>query len=160
LAKFNSNDFYGAKADFTKAIALNPNFSEAYQNRAATKYNLRDYGGANADYTKAIQLNPNLTAAYLWRGDSKYKLGDKNGACVDWKKATQLVDKQATRLVAKYCNVVTSKTTAVNYYKTGERKYNSKDYYGAISDYSEAIQLNPNYSDAYNKRGGIQTKIK
>ena len=32
-------------------------------------------------------------------------------------------------------------------------KGNLKDYYGAISDYTKAIELNPNFADAYNNRG-------
>ena len=61
--KAYAKDNYGAIADFTKAIELNPNDSAAYYKRGGTKYDLEDYYGAISDYTKAIELNPNFADA-------------------------------------------------------------------------------------------------
>ena len=41
---------YGAIADYTKAIKLNPNYADAYYNRGVAKSNLQDYDGAIADF--------------------------------------------------------------------------------------------------------------
>ena len=49
-------------------------------------------------------------------------------------------------LTAAYCQ------TADDYYNRGLSKYDLQDYRGAISDYSKAIELNPNYA-AYVNRG-------
>ena len=38
------------------------------------------------------------------------------------------------------------------YYKRGIEKYKAGVYYGAISDYSKAIEINPRDSNAYNNR--------
>ncbi|MDC1492786.1 tetratricopeptide repeat protein, partial [Flavobacteriaceae bacterium] len=38
------------------------------------------------------------------------------------------------------------------YYNRGISKHNLKDYYGAISDYNKAIELDPNLALAYNNR--------
>jgi tetratricopeptide (TPR) repeat protein len=35
----------------------------------------------------------------------------------------------------------------------GNAKYNLKDYYGTIEDYSKAIEINPDYVKAYSNRG-------
>ena len=69
--KANLKDYYGAIADFTKAIELDPNNATAYFNRGLSKYYLKDYYGAIADYTKAIELNPNNASDYYNRGFSK-----------------------------------------------------------------------------------------
>ena len=38
---------------------------------------------------------------------------------------------------------------AKQHFDSGAFKANSKDYYGAISNYNKAIEQNPNYADAY-----------
>lgn len=78
-------DYYGAIADYTKAIELSPNSADNYFNRGNEKAYLKDYYGAIADYTKAIELDPNYGIAYFTRGASKEKLGDMSGACSDYK---------------------------------------------------------------------------
>lgn len=41
----------------------------------------------------------------------------------------------------------------INYYERGLSKAKLEDYEGAIEDFTKAIELNPNDSNAYNKRG-------
>jgi tetratricopeptide (TPR) repeat protein len=102
--KAKAKDYYGAIADYTKAIEIDPTAVTAYFNRGVSKSDLKDYYGAIADFTKAIELNPNDANAYAKRGVSKENLGDLNGACVDWKKAAALGNKIAAGWVAKQCN--------------------------------------------------------
>ena len=42
--------------------------------------------------------------------------------------------------------------TAEDYFQSGYDKNENGDYYGAISDYTKAIELNPNLGIAYNNR--------
>ena len=104
LYKAYAKDYYGAIADYTKAIELDPNDAIAYNNRGLSKDNLKDYYGAIADYTKAIELDPNAANAYRNRGILKEDLGDLNGACADWKKAAELGNADAAGWVANQCN--------------------------------------------------------
>ena len=47
-------DYYGAIADYTKAISLNPDDASAYNNRGASKWYLKqEYC---SDYKKACEL--------------------------------------------------------------------------------------------------------
>jgi len=97
-------NYLGAIADNTKAITLNPNCADAYNNRGSAKNNLKDYRGAIDDFTKAIMLNPNFTLAYYNRGVTKLNLGQKNSACLDFSKAGELGYESAYDAIKEYCN--------------------------------------------------------
>ena len=60
-AKFYNDDYYGAIADFNKAIELNPDDASAYYNRGAVKSSLGDDNGACQDGRKAQQLGFDAT---------------------------------------------------------------------------------------------------
>jgi len=54
----------------------------------------------------------------------------------------------------------TKTTSFLVYYNRGSAKYKLKDYQGAIDEYTEAININPNYNVAYNDRGFVKYKLK
>ncbi|HOZ70556.1 MAG TPA: tetratricopeptide repeat protein [Chitinophagaceae bacterium] len=88
--KFKKNDFTGAIQDFTKAIELNPNFSNAYFNRALSRNKLQDFPGAISDYTKAIEINPEFDAAYYNRGNIYRSNKDFALAILDYNAAIKI----------------------------------------------------------------------
>ncbi|XGB40004.1 MAG: tetratricopeptide repeat protein [Cyanobacteria bacterium LVE1205-1] len=45
--------------------------------------------------------------------------------------------------------------SASDYFDSGLKKYYQGDFLGAISDYSEAIRIDPNNTKAYNNRGDV-----
>ena len=47
-----------------------------------------------------------------------------------------------------------------DYYNRGDAKLKLKDYKNAILDYNKAIELDPNYVDAYNVRGLAKYDLK
>jgi len=49
--------FADAIADFDNAIRLDPNYVNAYQNRAAARGGLGDRAGSNADLEKSRELS-------------------------------------------------------------------------------------------------------
>ena len=55
--EYELNDYNGAILDYTKAIAINPKFKDAYIARGFTKFFLKDYTGAIADYTMLLPKN-------------------------------------------------------------------------------------------------------
>ena len=134
--KTENGDYYGAIADYTKAIEINPNEAIAYYNRGLAKYYLKDYYGAVADYTKAIEINPNDGDTYYNRGLAKYDLKDYEGAISDSTKAIEI----NTQYVKAYTI-------------RGLAKHDLEDYYGAIADYTKAIEIDSSYGLAYSNRG-------
>jgi tetratricopeptide (TPR) repeat protein len=141
--KVSSKNYRGAIADYSKAIALDPNFTNAYNNRGFCKRQLKDYKGAIADYSIAIKFRPNTADAYNNRGSSKDEIKDYRGAIADYSKAIALQPNFADA-----------------YYSRGNSKLQLKDYIGAIADYSKAIELKPDNADAYYNRGNSKILLK
>ena len=75
--------------DFDRTIALNPDLSSAFINRAKCKEILNDFKGAVLDYSTAISLNPNDLDIYYLRGNAKQALGDNSGALDDFNRAVR-----------------------------------------------------------------------
>ncbi len=50
--------------------------------------------------------------------------------------------------------------TAEEYFDSGFDKAGNGDYYGSISDYNKAIELNPKYALAYFNRGYSKNELK
>ncbi len=79
-------------ADYTRAIELRLNYTEAYNNRAYTNMRMRNYADALLDLDKAISLNPNYVNALMNRGDihNYYYQIDRKAALADYNKAISL----------------------------------------------------------------------
>jgi tetratricopeptide (TPR) repeat protein len=137
------DDYYvRAIADYTEAIRLNPNDSEAYVLRgllyeipAVYDRAIADY--AIADYTEAIRVGPNNVEAYKRRGIVYhfFKYDDAH-AIADFSEAIRLDPNDAWTYTAR-----------ASAYR------DKRDYDQAIADYSEAIRLDPNYAYAFSDLG-------
>jgi tetratricopeptide (TPR) repeat protein len=135
----SKDDHYGAISDYTEAIRINPQYSNAFLLRGSNKAGLGDYYGAIADFTEAIRLKSDyipLEKIYRLRGTTKSILGDLNGAISDFT--------EAIYINPKYSDV---------YFERGTTKRILGDVYGAISDFTEAIRFNSQSGDAYFNRG-------
>lgn len=110
------------KEDLSKAIQIDPNYSEAYYLRGKCK----GEEGKLENYNKAIELDPNNAHVYFYRALLKrYSFDDKEGALSDFNQMIQI-----------------NPSKAQWYRFRGDFKSNDlKDKQGAISDYEQALKL-------------------
>jgi len=160
-----------AEMDYTEAIRLKPNYSDAYYNRAGARVDLEKFKEAKEDFDMVLKLNPKNEKAYFNRGSVKYKLSDYKGAIEDYTQGLLIKPAHSeaynNRASAKkglkdfkgamedYDFLIAQKNPeyhSLAYYKRGQVKENLNDLKGAIADYSQAILLNPKYTEAINSR--------
>ncbi len=127
-----------AVKDYSKAIELNPNFIEAYNNRENAYAHLKLYNEALEDFNKAIELNPNLAEAYSNRGNAYSERENLDKAIKDYKTALKLNPK-----------------FAMAYYGLGIVYSGLEEYNKAIENYSKAIELDPSFEAAYCNRAKV-----
>ncbi len=60
---------------------------------------------------------------------------------------------------SKHKYIIPIYPSASDYYHRGLKRYDCKDYRGAVSDYDKALELNPNYFDAYVERGFAEIRL-
>jgi tetratricopeptide (TPR) repeat protein len=77
-------DFQGAAAQFTKAIAIVPEYADAYVGRGKARQAAGQSEAALADFEKAIAINPALELAYTSRGIIERSQGDTQKALADF----------------------------------------------------------------------------
>lgn len=127
-----------------------------------------DRDGAIADYNTAIVLKPDFADAYYYRGIAKSHKGysddatsadfyhDIDGAIADFDKAIELVPNYPE---AFYQRGLTESDKA-DHYDLDSSRYDDQqagnDWNSAIADYTRAIELKPDYVDAYMVRGMVK----
>ena len=75
--------FSAAQEAFAKAVSLDSNFAEAYNNLAFTLRKNGQFEESLKDYNRALQLKPNLAEAYMYRGVLYMQMGRKEDAMND-----------------------------------------------------------------------------
>ena len=82
--------FDAAIACYDKAIALKPNYAEAYSNRGNALKELKQFETALASYDMAISLKPDFAEAYSNRGNALQELKQFDAALASYDKAFSL----------------------------------------------------------------------
>ncbi|MEG4840434.1 TerD family protein [Microcoleus sp. B9-D4] len=88
--KVQNGDVAGAIANFTQALALNPNIPQAYLGLGIATGQQGNKQQAIYNYDRALKFNPNLAEAYFGRGQAYYELGNKQKAIGDYEQAIRV----------------------------------------------------------------------
>jgi tetratricopeptide (TPR) repeat protein len=89
-------------SDYSKVIALDPQFVTAYYNRANLYSELKEYQRAIEDYTHAIKLEPEFAEAFFNRGLTRVLAGKDKEGIADLSKAGELGIPEAYNIIKRY----------------------------------------------------------
>jgi tetratricopeptide (TPR) repeat protein len=145
-ARLAVDDFDGAIANYSQALALSPTdglvklkLVFAYDRRGEAMQSLGKFDGAITDFTHHIELLPKLVTGYNHRAAAKQAKGDLDGAIADWSKAIEMDPKDP----AGYLSRANSRNV-------------KRDLDGAIADWSKAIEIDPKDAAAYLSRASAK----
>ena len=89
--KFNQPDKYNEAIEYyNKAIAIEPNYYNAWYNKGLCLHKLQRYNEAIEAYDKAIEINPDSPAVWVEKGKSLSWLGKYNGSIACYDKVIEL----------------------------------------------------------------------
>lgn len=150
-----------AIAAYTRAIAVDPKFSEAYRRRALVLSSTGDRPAAIADFTRAIDADPKNARAYNGRASARMNLKDYATAMKDLDSALALDPNYSNAwsnrgrikadglgdllgaLADMNRSIEADPKNRVTYWVRGDVKVRLKDLDGAIADYTTAHALDP-----------------
>jgi tetratricopeptide (TPR) repeat protein len=158
--------------DYSDAIGIDPKYADAFGYRADAYYVSRQYERAVADATKAIELAPKWFSGWAGRGRALTELGSPDQGVRDLYEALSLNPRNA------YLHYYTAQAEA----KLEEARYaacprganarsntvagtppvcmTGAQYSTAISELDQALDLNPQYADAYAFRGALYLQVR
>jgi tetratricopeptide (TPR) repeat protein len=143
LAYQNIKGYGVAIEDYSKAIRLDPQFTEAYINRGILYAKLGNFEQATADYRQAIKLKPDSAFAYNNLANASAMEGKLD-------EAINYFD-QAIKLDPKFSEAYSNRGLA--YSKKGQIKQ-------ALEDFDKSILLNPYEGTLYYPRAYIYMQEK
>lgn len=175
-AKYESSQYADSVADYDRAIRIKPNFGYAHYDRGLSHEQLGDFAKAKADFDKAAQLIPSDDSwhqeANKRSGLMEEKLASNNSGGSAKKqdqgggfggKATaggwDVCAGEDHAAAIEACTEIIdegkepAKNMAMAWSNRARAHYNRNEFDDAISDASEAISLNSNFTNAYINRG-------
>lgn len=163
VTKYRTGDFDGAIADYGVAVDHAPDWlpiASFYNNWAIAYSNAFYSDTALSLLDKAIELDPNYAMAYHNRAVLQHKWINYSKAIADYSKAIKLnpffVNAYLYRGRAFYEDQGTDGHVAIFL----DPSLNSGNYGKAIADFTAAIELDPQNSQAYFQRGIVHYRLK
>lgn len=133
-------NYKAALKDFDRAIELDPDYIDAYEQRAGVRISLDDYNGSLQDCKKILELDPSIKDVYSFVARIKLNHNDPRGSI---------------NAINKFINADTD--NPLGYCQRASAESSIKDYNAALKDYNQAIAHSPSNSGSlktyYNARG-------
>lgn len=126
------------RADFTKALRINPQSADAYHNRAIARVHQKRYRRAISDCTKAIRIDPKDVRTHNVRGVARKRLGKYREAISDYSEALRLEPESATRHVTLAWLLATCPDSR---YRDGARAVELAERACELTDYADTEYL-------------------
>ncbi len=159
----------------SKAIALNPQYADAWCNRAYAQELLGHYPEALADAAKALELGPHLAEGHINRSSVFQRMGRFDLAEQEADAALKVRENYADAYVCRGSarrgqgridEAIDDFDTAIRLgglapaFDGRGRCYLVKGHTDlALADFDRAIELQPNYAEAYSNRGSVRRAI-
>jgi tetratricopeptide (TPR) repeat protein len=125
--------------------------------------NGRGLNGLFTSYLLKYIKTPNLDVDLMLRQVRSNVAKDTKNYQVPWNSSSLMGEfyfNQKAEITPQPQTSSSTQLTATAFYNSGVDKYKAGDYQGAISDYDQAIQLNPDYAEAYRYRGNSKDNLK
>ncbi|MFL2622068.1 MAG: tetratricopeptide repeat protein [Flavobacteriaceae bacterium] len=181
MDKARTKDYKQALNDFSNCINLynkridKTYLPDAYYNRGTIKGLLGDYSGAVLDLNEAIVLDPKYSRYFYQRGLLKQILNDYSGALDDYTKSIEFISNSKLEETEAMIggsisvddnpkklnldNLTLAKILVAAYSNRGTIKQKFSDFSGAVNDFNNAIDLEPNDAELYYNRGYSKTDL-
>ena len=173
IEKYKKRDYAAAIEYFSKAIASDSMFVNAYIYRGITKDAQDNFVGALTDFNKARKLDSNDVYVYVERSQTFLNIGELEAAAKDFKKIIELNPNSqdagdAYFYLARINYKQKNYEPAINFYTRvlkfrpddpeilflrGECKFMLGDFRGSIKDFDLALIKDGDNELAYAKRG-------
>jgi tetratricopeptide (TPR) repeat protein len=145
-------DLSEAIDDYSRVIALDPNFVLAYFNRAVVRYKQMEIENINDKNTNDLSLNLSSNPA-----NSKFPNAFNKPQSDNLPQTIDLPSKRPynyEQIMQDYTTVIGLNPDFVYaYFNRGNLYGLQKDYKAAIADYNEAVNRNPEFAEDYYNRG-------
>jgi len=126
-----------------RALAIEPNFWEAHNNRGNALKELGRFDEAFESFDRAIAIKPDFAEAYSNRGVALEELGRLDEALANFD--------EAIRFDANY---------AAAHYNRGNTLREMERFDEALASFDQALAIRPNHADAFDSRGLVLVEMK
>lgn len=157
LKKYNvMNDYQKTTSDMPDGFLYNHDYAVPYYGHAMALKGLGKHDEAVVDFDKAILIDPKYADAICEKAIILIAKGAKEKGCIELRKAKMLGSERAKTMYEKNA----CSDASFLFVTSGNAKFSAKDYSGAITDYTNAIELNSDSTQPFIKRGECYFELK